>query len=59
MVATWELSNSLKIRPIARVNNPHTICAEFSFFYKFQQKKYKEYDTLFIGDGALENKKQG
>jgi len=42
-------------------NKPHkhlTPVVQSNFFIQIQHKKYKEYGILFIGDDALENKKQ-
>ena len=49
----------LKIRPSQEDSNlthfSHNLC-RVTFIFKINM--YKEYDTLFIGDDALENKKQ-
>jgi len=45
-----------------RGNKPHkhlTQIVQSNFSIQIQHLKHKEYGTLFIGDGALENKKQG
>jgi len=45
-----------------RGNKSHknlTQIVQSNFSIQIQHKKYKEYGTLFIGGGALENKKQG
>jgi len=50
------------MRPNAKRKNPHkhlTQIVQTNFSIQIQHVKYKEYGTLFIGDGALENKKQG
>jgi len=45
-----------------RGHKPHKHLTQFvqsNFSIQIQHEKYKECDTLFIGKGALENKKQG
>ena len=52
----------LKIRPSQEdsnlTNTSHNL-NRVNFLFKINMSKYKESDTLFIGEGALENKKQG
>ena len=62
MAATWELSNHSRWELMLRGNKPHKQLTQFvqsNFSIQIQHLKYKKYDTLFIGDHALENKKQG
>ena len=56
-------SQSLKIRPEPKRTytslRAHTICVEFLYFIQIQHVKYNKGGLLFIGAGALENKKPG